>query len=185
MAEIVSVISRKGGVGKTVTALYTAALLKEMGRDVAVLDKDPEGSAGAWARAAGDLPFPVYPEGKASQAMKHAWVVVDTPPNDPRALGDAARMANRVIVVAKCNALEADRLIPTLDALAASGFEGRWGILLTQARGGLGKEMQLALEEEELPVFGVIPHLVKFERAFGTLPDDLTEYRETLTGVLK
>ena len=49
MAEIISVISRKGGVGKTVTALYTAALLKEMGRDVAVLDKDPEGSAGAWA----------------------------------------------------------------------------------------------------------------------------------------
>ena len=185
MAKVISVLSRKGGVGKTVTALYTAALLKELGRDVAVLDKDPEGSAGAWARATGDLPFPVYPEGKVAQAMKHAWVVVDTPPNDPKALGDAARMANRVVVVAKCNALEADRLIPTLDALAASGFEGRWGILLTQARGGLGREMQLALEEEELPVYGVIPHLVKYERAFGTLPEDLSEYRAALAEALQ
>lgn len=185
MKEIISVLSRKGGVGKTVTALYTAALLAEQGRDVAVLDKDPEGSAGAWARAAGDLPFPVYPDGKQAPAMRHAVVVVDTPPNDPRALGDAARMATRVIVVAKCNALEADRLVPTLDALAASGFGGTWGILLTQARGGLGREMQLALEEEDLPVYGVIPHLVKYERAFGTLPADLSEYREALGEVLR
>lgn len=185
MPEIVSVLSRKGGVGKTITAMYTAAILKAQGQDVAVLDKDPEGSAGAWARAAGDLPFAVYPEGKAAQAMKHAWVVIDTPPNDPRALGDAARMASRVVVVAKCNALEADRLIPTLDALAASGFSGQWGILLTQARGGLGREMQVALQEEELPVFGVIPHLVKYERAFGSLPDDLSEYQEALAEVLK
>ena len=185
MTEVVSVFSRKVGVGKTVTALYAASLLKAQSKDVAVLDKDPEGSAGAWARATGDLPFPVYPEGKQAQAMKHAWVVIDTPPNDPRALGDAARLASRVIVVAKCNALEADRLVPTLDALAASGFAGPWGILLTQARGGLGREMKLALEEEDLPVFGVIPHLVKYERAFGTLPEDLTEYREALAEVLQ
>ncbi|GAA0524296.1 ParA family protein [Deinococcus depolymerans] len=185
MSEVVSVLSRKGGVGKTVTAMYTAALLAEQGRDVAVLDRDPEGSAGAWARSAGDLPFKVYPDGKSAQAMKHDWVVVDTPPNDPRVLGESARMATRVIVVSKCNALEADRLIPTLDALAASGFTGQWGILLTQARGGLGAEMKHALEHEELPVFGVIPHLIKFERAFGELPGDLDEYRAALHEVLK
>jgi len=184
MPEVVSVLSRKGGVGKTVTAVYAAALLASQGRNVALLDRDPEGSAGAWARAAGDLPFPVYPEGKRAQAMKHPWVIVDTPPNDPRILGDTARMSSRVIVVSKCNALEADRLIPTLDALAASGFTGRWGILLTQARGTLGTEMQRALEAEELPVLGVIPHLIKYERAYGGLPTDLDEYEAALSEVL-
>ncbi|MDR6221532.1 ParA family protein [Deinococcus soli (ex Cha et al. 2016)] len=184
MAEVIAVLSRKGGVGKTLTTMYAASLLAGRGQDVAVLDKDPEGSAGAWARAAGNLPFPVYPEGKQAQALKHAVVIVDTPPNDPKALGDAARLARRVVVVAKCNALEADRLIPTLDALAASGFAGQWGILLTQARGGLGREMKAALEEEDLPVYGIIPHLIKFERAFGTLPDDLDEYAEALKAVL-
>ena len=185
MAEVVSVLSRKGGVGKTVTAMFAAAYLAQQGIDVAVLDTDPEGSAGAWARAAGNLPFQVYPEGKQTQAMKHAWVVIDTPPNDPKALGEAARLAGRVIVVAKCNALEADRLIPSPDALAASGFSGPWGILLTQARGGLGREMQAALEQEELPVLGIVPHLVKFERAFGMVPEDLSEYEGVLGGLLK
>jgi len=185
MSEVISVLSRKGGVGKTVTAMFTAAILAEQGKQVAVLDTDPEGSAGAWARAAGNLPFQVYPENKQAQAMKNAWVVIDTPPNDPRALGEAARLANRVVVVAKCNALEADRLIPSLDALAASGFGGPWGILLTQARGGLGREMQAALEEEDLPVLGIVPHLVKFERAFGLTPTDLNEYRDVMQGLLK
>ncbi|MFB9994711.1 hypothetical protein ACFFLM_22380 [Deinococcus oregonensis] len=111
-------------------------------------------------------------------------MVIDTPPNGPRVLGEAARIASRVIVVAKCNALEADRLIPTLDAGASSGFGGKWGILLTQARGGLGHKMKLALEDEDLPVLSIIPHLVKYERAFGTLPDDLSDYQSALSGVL-
>ena len=185
MAQVLAVLSRKGGVGKTVTALYITQLLSQRGINVSLLDTDPEGSAMAWARAAGDLPFTVYPAGKQAQALKHAWTVVDTPPNDAKALGAAARLANRVIVVAKCNALEADRLAPTLEALAASGFEGQWGILLTQARGGLGREMKEALEAEDLNVLGVIPHLIKFERAFGTIPADLSEYEDALEEILK
>ena len=180
MANVVSIISRKGGVGKTVTAIYCAQLLKAQGKDVAILDKDPEGSARAWARDAVGFPYPVYPDSKQDEALKHRFVVVDTPPNDAKALGDAARLANYVVVIAKCNSLEADRLIPTLDALAASGYTGKWGILLTQAKGNLGREMQEALEAEDLPVLGIIPHLIKYERAFGGVPDDLSDYQKVL-----
>lgn len=186
MPEIVAVLSRKGGSAKTVTSMYAAQMLSQQGQNVAVLDRDPEGSAGAWARSAGKLlPFPVYPERQRAAAMKHDWVLVDTPPNDARVLGDAAREATRVIVVAKCNALEADRLMPTLDALAASGYSGPWGILLTQARGSLGREMRDALEAEELPVLGIIPHSVRYERAFGAAPDNLEEYSAALSELLK
>ena len=184
MTTVISILSRKGGGGKTVTAIYLAHLLAEREHDVAALDKDPEGTALAWARPAGTLPFRVRTEGDAAQAMKHAVVVIDTPPNDARALSDAARVAQHVIVVAKCNALEADRLAATLDALAASGYSGRWGILLTQSRGALGREMTEALEAEDLPVLGVIPHSVRFERAFGLVPDNLDDYRQALASVL-
>jgi chromosome partitioning protein len=177
-------ISRKGGVGKTVTAIYCAQLLSTLGHDVAVLDKDPEGSARAWARDAMDFPYFVYPDSKQDDALKHDWVVVDTPPNDAKALGDAARLAQYVVVIAKCNSLEADRLVPTLDALAASGYGGPWGILLTQAKGNLGREMKEALDAEDLPVLGIIPHLIKYERAFGGVPDDLAEYEAALKTVL-
>lgn len=185
MANIISMISRKGGVGKTVTAIYCAQLLKTQGYDVAILDKDPEGSARAWAREAVEFPYFVYPSSKQDEAFKHEWVVVDTPPNDVKALGDAARLASYVVVIAKCNSLEADRLVPTLDTLAASGYGGEWGILLTQAKGNLGKEMKDALEAEELPVLGIIPHLIKYERAFGSVPEDLNDYAEALSGVFK
>lgn len=184
MAKVISILSRKGGVGKTVTSMFTAQLLAAQGHDVAVLDQDPEGSAHSWARNTISLPFQVYPESRRDQALKHEWVIVDTPPNDVKRLGEAARMADVVIVVAKCNALEADRLVPTLDSLAASGFKGRWGILLTQARGALGREMSEALEAEELPVLGVIPHLVRYERAFGETPRELEDYREALKELL-
>jgi chromosome partitioning protein len=184
VAKVISIISRKGGVGKTVTAIYCAQVLKARGNDVSILDKDPEGSARAWARDAVSFPYPIYPESKQDEALKHKWVVIDTPPNDVKALGDAARLANYVVVIAKCNSLEADRLIPTLDALAASGYAGQWGILLTQAKGNLGREMQDALEAEDLPVLGIIPHLIKFERAFGSIPDDLSDYQKALIEVV-
>lgn len=48
-----------------------------------------------------------------------------------------ARIVQWVIVVTKCNALKADRLISPLAVLVASGFEDIWGISLPQARGGL------------------------------------------------
>ena len=182
-----AVLSRKGGVGKTVTSMYAAAQLKARGQDVALLDLDPEGSATTWARTAGNLSFPVYSHARRKDSLKHEHVVIDTPPNDPKILGDAARLAQRVIVVAGCNAMEADRLGPTLDVLGGSGFdlEQPWGILLTQARGNAGREMKLMLEGEDLPVLGIIPHLLKFARAFGLPIEASSEYEGALEGVLK
>lgn len=45
--------------------------------------------------------------------------------------------------------------------------------------------MQEALEAEELPVLGVIPILVRYERAFGETPADLDEYRAALQEFLR
>lgn len=44
----IAVINRKGGSGKTTTAVNTAAALAEMGLPVLVVDLDPQGSASDW-----------------------------------------------------------------------------------------------------------------------------------------
>ncbi len=182
MTEIIAVLSRKGGVGKTHTSIHTAAILKKRCKDVAVLDLDPEGSAASWARQKNALPFPVYTARQRDEASRHAYVVIDTPPNDSRTLGEAARSATRVIVVSGADGLEADRLIPTLEALSASG---RWGILLNRVpRGNLGPAMREFLEGEDLKVLGLIPDRAEYHRAFGENPMRLDEYELALKGLL-
>ncbi len=55
--KVVSVISQKGGSGKTTLALHLAVAASTAGRSTAVLDLDPQASAANWAdRRAAELP---------------------------------------------------------------------------------------------------------------------------------
>lgn len=187
---IVAVVSRKGGSGKSTTAMYAAALLARLGPAV-VVDLDPEGSALSWARACPDLPFPVWPASRLEEAVKgrkKTAVVLDTPPNNPSVLGQAAQLADRAVVMCGTSAGELDRLVPTLDALATLGYARPWGVLLTMARGrNLAPTAREVLEERGVPVIGVIPDRVGFARAWGTVPGgaELEAYREALGGWLR
>ena len=60
---IVSLINLKGGVGKTTSCIALATAAARDGKEVVVLDADPQGSATFWADNAEDngeeLPFAV------------------------------------------------------------------------------------------------------------------------------
>ncbi|MBF0423115.1 MAG: ParA family protein [Magnetococcales bacterium] len=107
---IISVMNQKGGCGKTTIAVNLAALLKNSGLNVVILDADPQLSASRWARQGGDtFPLSVHPLDMTKGARKVKTdirelaqaadiVVIDCPPElrEPAML--ASLLADMVLV---------------------------------------------------------------------------------------
>jgi chromosome partitioning protein len=194
---IVSIVSLKGGVGKTTTTLYLAQSAFEAGRHPHVLDADEEASALSWAALAEErgqpLPFPVVRAEKNTMAKQaraletnDAVVIIDTPPNNREALSLAAMVSDIVVVPVSPSGVDVDRLVNTLALL--SNVEAARGsmtqaVLLTRydARQTLAREAAEALKE--LSVFETkIRNLARYQ-SFGGVPSYLEEYAQAWTEI--
>jgi len=107
--NIIAVAGRKGGVGKSTIAGNLAGEFAAMGRNVAVLDADPQHSLVAWA-AQGDGLLSRCVEkvkGGAPEALRQRLrktaddadiVIIDTPPGLPDAAYEAALVADLLLL---------------------------------------------------------------------------------------
>ncbi|MDD3354185.1 ParA family partition ATPase [Zoogloea sp.] len=93
-SKVVTVLSQKGGAGKSTLTMQLAGGLARSGRSVAIIDLDPQQTAWRWARAASAThPFPAAVEGLAEtpQALHDAirrlardgagMILLDCPPS--------------------------------------------------------------------------------------------------------
>ena len=110
MGTVITVAQQKGGSGKTTVTAHLACELARRGRQVALIDTDPQGSLGRWfmlryARTAGllgDLTFStssawgVTFECSKQKAMD--YVLIDTPPKIDSDLKPALKAADIVLV---------------------------------------------------------------------------------------
>lgn len=183
---IVSLVNLKGGVGKTTSALYFAAVEANQGKSPLVLDADNERSALEWA-SSGELPFEVLEaqkDGLARQARslerEGHTVIIDAPPNNREVLWAAAAVAGRVVVPISPTGVDVNRLRATLEVLLdveETKGELDTSILLTR----WDKRKRLAREAEELlsqfPLLSPrIRALTRYEDGFGSRPNYLEEY---------
>jgi len=129
---VLTITSRKGGVGKTVLAAVVAGSLAEQGIDVALLDSDPNGGAYRWAtQTHAGKPIRAYAEADAEKlaellptlAAQHDALVVDTAGFGNQAAAVAIAGADLVLVPVtpgEGDLVEAQRTVAFVGGLSRS-----------------------------------------------------------------
>ena len=178
----------KGGVGKTTTAVYLAAVAARHGRDPVVLvDADPQGSTAEWYDT-DPIEGVELVEGPSvrtvTKAMQHedALVVVDTPPGEGTLVQAALGRADAVIIPTRAGGVEPNRVLATL-AMTPSNVPA--GVVVCSARLGT-HDLDATIEwwsELKVPVWGIVPERVSI--ATGPSARLSTEGLEHYAGVLK
>jgi chromosome partitioning protein len=151
---IISIVSFKGGVGKTTTAIHAAAALNKKGKTLLV-DGDPNESAIAWLQR-GTLPIPVIRENElAKHAGDFQYIILDTPAR-PTAeeLKTICDESDLVIIPSQPDALSLDALLKIVNSLNSINAQN-YKILLTLVppRSHAATEAKELLTEINAPFF--------------------------------
>ena len=121
--KTVALVSMKGGSGKTTAAVHIAVAAAQQGRNVALLDTDPQQSAARWGdRRAAALPvvLTVPPSRLAAELQRCAdagtdLAIIDTPPRagSDNAAQVAARVADLVLLPCRPSVLDVEAVADT------------------------------------------------------------------------
>jgi len=166
---IVVVAALKGGVGKTTSAVYLAAVASGSRRSVTIVDADPQASSADWLETAGDERLQKVDIAEAptdrlllkalSRVDGEDLAIVDTPPGQERLLAKALEKASAVVVPTRVGGVETPRANAVLD-MVPSGLPA--GLVIASAR-TYTRDYQDALvawAEAGVPVWGTIPERV-------------------------
>ena len=157
--KVVVVANQKGGAGKTTV---TRNLAVAAGEDVAVIDRDPQGSLTSWwNRRSAETPARVPVPGTLAatlDALREAGarlVFIDTPPAANANLAGIIALADLVVIPCRPTPDDLDAVGPTLDIIADA--RKQFIFVLTQATA----RTKLALE--------AVPELAQHGRVAPTV----------------
>jgi chromosome partitioning protein len=166
---ILVVAALKGGVGKTTTSVYLAAVAASGRREVTLVDADPQASAADWLEVAEDESLePVeLVEAPTERLLAKALgrvdgegvAIVDTPPGHERLLAKALELADVVVIPTRVGGVETPRVSVVLDMVPRKVPAG---LVICSARTYTRDYQELLLDWAEVgvPVWGSVPERV-------------------------
>jgi chromosome partitioning protein len=102
--RVIAVLNQKGGSGKTTIATHLARALQLAGKDVLLVDSDPQGSARDWAAVRDDQPVPVVGIDRPTidrdlkNVAKKEFVVIDGAPQAADLAVSAIKAADFILI---------------------------------------------------------------------------------------
>jgi len=189
---MIAIVNTKGGVGKTTSAIYMATALAELGNTL-LWDADHQASATDWAQYAEEsedpLPFPVEPANlstlRRGAPAGFDYVVIDTPPGDPRTLDAAIAASDVVVLPTEAAPQDMSRLWVTLEHLD----ENKKRVVLLTKTAPHTKAHRAAvdvLNEAQVPLFEAdIPRREEVKNSFGLRPRNLFTYPAVVAELLE
>lgn len=174
--QIIALLCQKGGAGKTTLSLNLAIAAAEAGRQVIVIDLDPQQSAVRWTRLR-RKPAPVVVSGHApnlSPLIEQArgggadLVILDTAPKSESAALVAAKAADLLLIPCQPSNLDLDAVADTVNIARLSGKPAAFVLNLCRATSALADQAEDALTSYKLPIVPVrIGNRVAFIKSFA------------------
>jgi chromosome partitioning protein len=152
--HIVTILSQKGGAGKTTLSLHWAVEAERQGfGPVAIVDIDPQGSARKWAERRREIlkvdsPITIKADEDtlwrndvtmqdvmmALEAENINMVLIDTMPRVEAPCVEAAQLADFAVIPCGPSILDIEAIGPSIEILESINVPG--GVIVTQARPG-------------------------------------------------
>ncbi len=138
--RIVSLVTQKGGTGRSTLAVSLAVAAAQAGEKVVVLDLDPQGTSAHWYATRADEAPPVLDHnqiGSLDETLRRlasagfTLGVVDTAGSDSHATRAAMRAADLCLVPVRPSEADVKATEPTIKAL--SGLGRRFALVINQA----------------------------------------------------
>jgi chromosome partitioning protein len=161
--HVIVVANQKGGSGKTTLCRNLAVAA---GTDVALIDRDPQGSLTSWwNRRQADTPALITAASPLPDVLNALYeagmkaVFIDTPPSVNPAIKEILALAHFVLIPVRPTPDDLDAVGPVLELIEASGVG--FGFVLSQAK----TRTRLALEAvPELAQHGKVAPVVIHDR---------------------
>jgi len=180
--RIISIVSQKGGAGKTTLAVNLAVATLACGIKGVVIDTDPQATASNWGdRRQKESPLVISAQAaRLPQILRkmdeECWIFIDTPPAISNTTMAAVKVADVVLVPSRAAIFDLDTLSATLDLVHMGQRRAAVVLNAVPHRGPDVEEARVVIAGYDVDVAPVgVGHRAAFQHA-ATLGLGVTEY---------